>query len=168
MMEVSASERMPLPLGADLRRLVAGNCAPWARAPKTRQRSVAWHRLQVGENLGRFLKSTHSCIEGSLRSPGSASHALTPSIHSNCLASPVDIAMIYTRVAVGQSIDLLASWAAWTDDPATTKTRAPPHDNWRTCRSWAPRQNDHDLLRAGPWRLNDFVAKNLRQTCGAT
>ena len=47
MMEIRASERMPLPLGADLRRLVAGYCAPLARAPKTRELSVAWHRLRV-------------------------------------------------------------------------------------------------------------------------
>ena len=62
MMEVRASERMPLPLGADLRRLVAGHCAPWARAPKTRQRSVAWHRLQ-GETAAKTAKGPIQTIE---------------------------------------------------------------------------------------------------------
>ena len=33
MMEAIASEWMPLPLGADLRPLIAGHFAPWARAP---------------------------------------------------------------------------------------------------------------------------------------
>ena len=62
MMEVRASERMPLPLGAELRRLVAGYCAPWARAPKTLQRSVAWHRLQ-GETAAKTLKGPIPTIE---------------------------------------------------------------------------------------------------------
>ena len=61
-MKVSASERTPLPLGADLRRLVAGNCAPWARAPKTLQLSVAWHRLQ-GETAAKTLRGPIPTIE---------------------------------------------------------------------------------------------------------
>ena len=62
MMKVSASERMPLTLGADLRRLVAGYCAAWARAPKIRQRSVAWHRLQ-GETAAKTAKGLIQTIE---------------------------------------------------------------------------------------------------------
>ena len=62
MMEVSASERMPLPLGAKLRHLVAGNCASWARAPKTIERSVVWHRLQ-GETVAKTAKGPIQTIE---------------------------------------------------------------------------------------------------------